>query len=84
MKAAHVVIFEKELQDRASMMGWDKGAPNILKFTNKYSRQVSLIVTYGQIDADTFKTGFKPFILATGINADKKVAQNDEQMWHCL
>eukprot|EP00804_Cyclotella_cryptica_P000308 CCRYP_010230-RA/>CCRYP_010230-RA protein AED:0.47 eAED:0.47 QI:0/-1/0/1/-1/1/1/0/170 len=43
MKASQVVIFEKELQDRASMMGWDKGAQNILKFTNKDGRQISLI-----------------------------------------
>ena len=40
MKAAQVVIFEKELQDRASMMGWDKGAQNILKFTNRDSRHL--------------------------------------------
>jgi hypothetical protein len=84
MKASQVVIFEKELQDRASMMGWDKGAQNILRFTNKDGRQISLIAEYGQIDADTLKTGCEPFILATGINSDKRAAQNNEQMWRCL
>jgi hypothetical protein len=48
MKASQVVIFEKELQDKASMMGWDKGAQNILKLTNKDGRQISLIAEYGQ------------------------------------
>ena len=47
MTASQVVIFEKELQDRASMMGWDKGTQNILRVTNKDSRQISLIVEYG-------------------------------------
>jgi len=31
MKANQVVIFVKELQDRASMMGWDQGTQNILQ-----------------------------------------------------
>ena len=39
MKAAQVVIFEKELHDRTSMMGWDKGTYNILKYTNRDGRQ---------------------------------------------
>ena len=55
MKASQEVIFEKELQDRASMMGRDKGAQNILKFTNKDGRQISLIAEYGQIDDATQK-----------------------------
>ena len=82
MKATQVVIFEKELQDRASMMGWDKGAQNILEFTNKDGRQISLIAEYGQIDAETLKTACESFI--TGINSDKRAAQNNEQMWRCL
>eukprot|EP00804_Cyclotella_cryptica_P030718 CCRYP_009136-RA/>CCRYP_009136-RA protein AED:0.27 eAED:0.27 QI:0/-1/0/1/-1/1/1/0/399 len=82
MKASQVVIFEKELQDGASMMGWDNGAQNILKFTNKDSRQISLIAEYGQIDAEILKAACQPFI--TGINSDKQAAQNNEQMWRCL
>jgi hypothetical protein len=84
MKVSQVVIFEKELQDRASMVEWDKGAKNIIKFTNRGGRQISLIAEYGQIDADTLKTGCEPFILATGINADKRATQNNKQMWRCL
>jgi hypothetical protein len=68
MKASQVVIFEKELQDRASMTGWDQGTQNILRFTNKDGRQISLIAEYGQIDAETLKTAYD-FI--TGVNADK-------------
>ena len=47
MKASQVVIFEKELQDSARTMGWDKGTQNILNFTNKDGRQISLIDEYG-------------------------------------
>ncbi len=66
MKSNQVVIFEKELQDRASMMGWDQGAQNILRFTNKDGRQISLIAEYGQIDAETLKTACNEFM--TGVN----------------
>jgi hypothetical protein len=82
MKSSQVVIFEKELQDRASMMGWDQGAQNILRFTNKDGRQISLIAEYGQIDAETLKTACNEFM--TGVNSDKRAAQNNEQMWRCL
>ena len=82
MKASQVVTFEKELQDRASMMGWDQGTQNILRFTNKDGRQISLIAEYGQIDAETLKTACNEFM--TGVNADKRAAQNNEQMWRCL
>ena len=71
MKVSQAVIFEKELQDRARTMGWDKGTYNILKFTNRDSRQINLIVEYGQIDANMLKTGCELFILATSINSDK-------------
>ncbi len=63
-------------------MGWDRGTQNILKFTNRDGRQISLIAKYGQINAKTLKTACKTFI--SGINSDKRVAKNNEQMWHCL
>ena len=69
MKANQVVIFEKELADRASMMGWDTGNQNILNFTNKDGKNISLIAEYGQIDAETLKTSCNKFM--TGVNADK-------------
>ena len=74
MKANQVVIFEKLLQDRESMMGWEKRDQSILKFTNQDGRQISPIAEYGQIDAKTLKTGCEHFILTTGINADKRPA----------
>jgi hypothetical protein len=82
MKAIQVAIFKREFQDRASMMGWDQGTQNILQFTNKDNRQISIIAEYGQIDADTLRTACNDFM--TGINADKRAAQNNEQMWCCL
>jgi hypothetical protein len=65
-------------------LGWEKGAQNIIKFTNRDSRQISLIAEYGQIDADTLKTGYEPFILTTGINTDNRAVQNNVLMWRCL
>jgi flagellar hook-associated protein FlgK len=82
MKSNQVVIFEKQLQDRASMMGWDQGAQNILQFTNKDGRQISLIAEYGQIDAETLKTVYGKFM--TGVNSDKQAAQSNKQMCCCL
>lgn len=51
--------FEKELQDTASMMGWDEGTQNILKLANKDGRDVSLIAEYSQIDTVTIKAACK-------------------------
>ena len=59
----------------ASMMGWDKGAQNILKFTNRDGGQISLIAEYSQNDAETLKTARKTFI--KGINSDKQAAQTN-------
>ena len=74
MKASQVVIFEKELADRASMMGWNKGMQNILKFTNKDGKTISLIAEYGKIDAGTLSTACEHFIQANGINSNKRAA----------
>lgn len=71
IKAAHVEFFEKELQDRVSMTGLDKGTHIILRFTNRYGKQISLIAKYGHIIAGTYKTACEPYILKTGINSDK-------------
>jgi hypothetical protein len=71
------VMAVAEEVDRASMMGQDKGTQNIIKFTNRDDRQISLIAQYDQIDANTLKTGCEPFNLATGINADKQAAQSN-------
>ena len=84
MKTNQAVICEKELKDRASMMGWDKCTQNILKFTNRKGRQINLIAKYGQIDIGMLKTGYNLFNLTTGINSYKHAAQNNEQMWQCL
>ena len=51
------------------MMGWDKGTENILKFTNKDGKTISLIAKYGQIDAGTLCKECENFIQAKGINS---------------
>ena len=80
MKASKVVIFEKELQDRASMMDWDKGAQNILKFTNKDGRQISLIVEYGQIDPKHLRKLVSPSFLPW---ASIKIREQHKTMNKC-
>ena len=71
MKESQVVIFEKELADRASMMGWNKSTQNILKFTNKEGKTISLTAKYDQIDAGTLCTACEHFIQANDINSNK-------------
>ena len=61
------------------MMGWDKGVQNILRFTNRDSRQIGLITKYSQSDAETLKTACKTLI--TDIKSGKWATQNNEQMW---
>ena len=62
MKASQVVIFEKDLADRARMTGWDKGMQNILKFTKKDGKIISIIAEYGKIDAKSLHTACGTFI----------------------
>ena len=47
MKASQVVTFEKEPADKASMMKKDKGMQNVLKFTNRDGKTISLVDEYG-------------------------------------
>ena len=61
-------------------MGWDKGMQNILKFTNKDDKTISLIVKY----AETLCTSCGTFIQMGSINSNKQAAQNNKWMWHCL
>ena len=82
LKSNQVVIFQKELKDRASMMGWNQGTQGITKFTNKDGEDIDLIDEYGRIDEGTLKTACDEFM--TGANSDKRAAQNNEQMWRCI
>eukprot|EP00804_Cyclotella_cryptica_P009584 CCRYP_006287-RA/>CCRYP_006287-RA protein AED:0.39 eAED:0.39 QI:0/-1/0/1/-1/1/1/0/252 len=81
MKASQVVILKRTTR-QGKHDGLGQRPQNILKFTNKDSRQISLIAEYGQIDAETLKAACQTFI--TGINSDKRAAQNNKQMWRCL
>ena len=56
IKVGQVVVCKKELADRVSMLGGDKGMKNILKLTNRDSKNISLIAKYGRFDVKLLKT----------------------------
>jgi hypothetical protein len=55
LKSNQVVIFQKELKDRASMMGWNQGNQGITQFTNKDGEDIDLIDEYDRIDEGTLR-----------------------------
>jgi hypothetical protein len=54
MKTSQVVLFEKGLADRASMMSWDKGTQHIIKFTINHCKNISLIAKYDKTKKSHF------------------------------
>jgi hypothetical protein len=64
------------------MMGWDIGTQNIIEFTNNDGREINLISEYGQINESTLRTACEVFM--SGVNANSRAAQNNEQMWRCI
>ncbi len=83
LKAEQVVIFEKELANKVSSMGWNKGAQNITTYKNQDGRTINLISEYGQINHQTLKTACEEFVMETGLRGQQRAAQNNEQMWRC-
>ena len=82
LKQDQIVIFEKELEDRASVMGWNEGTQNITQFNNAGGKTIDIIREYGQIDEATLKNECMVFI--SGAKADQRAAQNNELMWRCI
>ncbi len=84
LKAEQVVIFEKELANKVSSMGWNKGAQNITTYKNQDGCTIDLISEYGQINHQTLKTACENFVMQTGIRGQQRAAQNNKHMWRCI
>ena len=87
MKPEQVVIFEKELSDKALEQGWSVGMQAITKFSviiDGTARELDVIKHYGQIDVATLKSGSEVFLKAGGAKYKQRAMQNNEQMWRCI
>ena len=81
---AGLVVFVRELQDRARTQGWSAGAQNITRYRNSDGVEIDIITAYGLIDDRTLKTATDPFVLPGGAEYATRKSQNNAQMWHCL
>ena len=81
---AGLVVFVRELQDRARTQGWSAGAQNITRYINTEGHEVDIISAYGLIDQQTLKTQTDLFVLPHGPESDTRKSQNNAQMWRCL
>ena len=81
---AGLVVFVRELQDRARTQGWSAGAQNITRYLNAEGHEVDIISAYGLIDEETLKAQTDPFVLPNGADHDTRKGQNNAQMWRCL
>jgi hypothetical protein len=81
---AGLVVFVRELQDRARTQGWSAGAQNITRYRNSDGVEIDIITAYGLIDDRTLKTATDPFVLPGGAEYATRKSQNNAQMWRCL
>ena len=81
---AGLVVFVRELQDRARTQGWSAGTQNITRYLNSDGVEIDIITAYGLIDDRTLKTATNPFVLPTGAEYTTRKSQNNAQMWRCL
>ncbi len=84
LKVEQLVIFEKELANKVSSMGWNKGAQHITTYKNQYDRTIDIMPKYGQINHLTLKATYKVFVKESGTCGQQYAAENNEQMWHCI
>ena len=84
LRQAGLVVFVRELQDRARTQGWSAGAQNITRYLNSDGVEVDIITAYGLIDDRTLKTATDPFVLPAGMEYGTRKSQNNAQMWRCL
>ncbi len=77
---ARLVVFVRELQDRARTQGWSAGAQNITRYLNGDSVEIDIITAYGLINDRTLKMATDPFVLPVGAEYATRKSQNNAQM----
>ena len=80
LEAAQVVIFEKELHKRASMMGWDEGVQDIHKSTNNDGIKINLIANMAKSMPTHSKQVVSP---SFSLQASMQTSELDKTMNKC-
>jgi hypothetical protein len=84
MTPDQTVIFVEAFHHRATTMGWNLGAMQIIPFANSTSCQVDIIKTYGQIDEATLKSACERLCKPGGVHSQTRARQNNTMMNICL
>ncbi len=84
MTPVTTVAFVKAFKNRGSVMGWNQGPMNIMKFTNSKNAVIDIVKSYGQINEATPKAGCNVFCDPTGANYQTRASQNNHMMAQCL
>jgi hypothetical protein len=84
MTPVTTVTFVKAFENRSSIMGWNQGPMNIMKFTNSKNAVINIVKSYGQINEATFKAGWDIFCDPVGANYQTRASQNNHMMAQCL
>jgi len=79
-----LVVFVRELQDRARTQGWSAGMQNITRYLNADGVEIDIITAYGLIDSHTLKMATDQFVIPIGAQYATRKSQNNAQMWRCL
>lgn len=74
-----VTAFQRDVNDRAELMGWDSTTQGIITYVVNGSN-INIIHDYGQIELDEIISQSEPFYLHNGANHDKRAAQNNAMM----
>lgn len=79
-----LVVFVRELQDRACTRGWSICAQNITHYLNAGGGEVHIITAYGLIDDQTLKTATNPLVLLVGAEYEMRKSNNNARIKCCL
>jgi len=82
LKAQGILLFQRELQEKADKMGWTSPNQGVLTFTNAAGEQVNVITHPGKITHAEIIAGADRFI--NGAQANQRAAQNNHICSNCL
>jgi hypothetical protein len=84
MSPSITAAFVKTFENCCTIMGWNRGAQNVTKFTNQSGVVINIVKNHGCIDKPTLKIACKPFCHPGRLHAQACVAQNNHMMVQCL
>jgi hypothetical protein len=84
MTPSTTVAFVEAFENHCTIMGWNQGQRNIVKFTNFNNAVVNIVKNYGQIDKASLKAGCDVFCDVNSTNYQTRASQNNHMMAQCL